>query len=112
MKRLLDELKDAKTDKRRRRDLTQFLREFCSFVHSLQASAATGRDQFFKAILNNDMLTAIDLSISSRSAATRHAAIEIIAMVVDYNLLYVREFLHRQARGVPEDRPVRFLFCF
>ncbi|KAI6223068.1 hypothetical protein M3Y99_01463900 [Aphelenchoides fujianensis] len=105
MSQLFDELKNPATESRRRRDLTQFLREFCSFVHSLQSSAASGRDQFFKSILNNDLLSAIDLCISSGSFATRNSAIEIISMIVDYNSLFMRDFLLRQARSVPEDKP-------
>ncbi|KAI6213365.1 hypothetical protein M3Y94_00141700 [Aphelenchoides besseyi] len=110
MKRLFDELKTPDLDMRRRRDLTQFLREFCSFVHSLQSSAASGREQFFKTILTNDMLSAIDLCISSGSPSTRNSAIEIVAMIIDYNSLFMRDFLLRQARSVPEDRPDDVLF--
>jgi protein phosphatase-4 regulatory subunit 3 len=106
MRQLFDELKSTETTPKRRRDLTQFLREFCSFVHSLQASAASNREQFFKTILNNDLLSAISLCISSGLASTRNSAIEIISMIVDYNPVFMRDFLLRQARSVPENKPV------
>jgi hypothetical protein len=107
MRQLFDELKSTETTAQRRRDLTQFLREFCSFVHSLQSSAAGDREQFFKTILNNDMLSAINLCISNGLPSTRNSAIEIISMIVDYNPMFMRDFLLKQARTVSEDKPVR-----
>ncbi|CAD5223716.1 unnamed protein product [Bursaphelenchus okinawaensis] len=104
MKQLFDELKDPKTPQLRRRDLTKFLKEFCSFVHSLQASGG-GREQFFKTILNQDMLSGIDLCISSPLPTTRVASIDVISMIVDYNPIFMRDFLYKQAKSIPEDRP-------
>lgn len=91
----------------------QFLREFCSFVHSLQSSVAGGREQFFKTILTNDMLSAINLCISNGLRSTRNSAIEIISMIVDYNPVFMRDFLLRQSRGIAEDKPVSLYtkFC-
>lgn len=106
MKQLFDELKDPATSQTRRRDLTKFLKEFCSFVHSLQASAGGGREQFFKTILNHDMLSGIDLCISSGLPSTRNACIDIVSMIVDYNPIFMRDFLFKQAKSVPEENPV------
>jgi hypothetical protein len=89
--------------------LTQFLHEFCSFVHALQNSAAGGRDQFFKTILTNDMLSAVNLCISNGLPSTRNSAVEIVSMIVDYNPVFMRDFLLRQTRSVAEDKPVSFL---
>lgn len=112
MRTLFDELKSVDTTPGRRRDLTQFLREFCSFVHSLQSSASGGREQFFKTILTNDMLSAINLCISNGLPSTKNSAIEIISLIVDYNPVFMRDFLLRQARNVPDDKPVKFIKFF
>lgn len=48
MKQLFEELKDPKIPSKRQRDLTNFLKEFCSFAHSLQPTGPQGREQFFK----------------------------------------------------------------
>ncbi|CAD5232966.1 unnamed protein product [Bursaphelenchus xylophilus] len=104
MRQLFDELKDPKTPQIRRRDLTKFLKEFCSFVHSLQASGG-GREQFFKTILNQEMLAGIDLCISSPYPSTRVACIDVISMIIDYNPIFMRDFLFKQAKSIPEDKP-------
>lgn len=96
MRQLFDELKSTETTPQRRRDLTQFLHEFCSFVHSLQSSPAGGREQFFKTVLtNNDMLSAINLCISNGLRQTQNSAIEIVSMLIDYNALFMRDYLLR-----------------
>lgn len=48
MRQLFDELKDRSISTTRQRDLTNFLKEFCSFAHSLQPTGPQGREQFFK----------------------------------------------------------------
>lgn len=48
MKQLFDELKNPLIAPNRQRDLTNFLKEFCTFAHSLQPSGPQSRDQFFK----------------------------------------------------------------
>lgn len=50
MKQLFDELKDPSIAPNRQKDLTNFLKEFCTFAHSLQPSGPQSRDQFFKVI--------------------------------------------------------------
>ncbi|KAH7691375.1 hypothetical protein AAVH_40111, partial [Aphelenchoides avenae] len=48
MKQLFDELKDRDISQTRQKDLTNFLKEFCSFAHSLQPNGPQGRETFFK----------------------------------------------------------------
>lgn len=54
MKQLFDELRNPSITPKRQRDLTNFLKEFCSFAHSLQPSGPQGREQFFKVISDRD----------------------------------------------------------
>jgi hypothetical protein len=48
MQLLFEQLKKSDIPPARQRDLTKFLKEFCSFAHSLQPSGPQGREQFFK----------------------------------------------------------------
>jgi hypothetical protein len=52
------------------------------------------------------MLSAINLCISNGLPSTRNSAIEIVSMIVDYNPVFMRDFLLRQTRSVAEDKPV------
>lgn len=106
MKQLFEELKDPKIPSKRQRDLTNFLKEFCSFSHSLQPNGPQGREQFFKALMTNDVLSTIDPCISSSLSTTRAATVELLTMIVDFNPQLFRDFLLKQFRVISESRNV------
>uniref|UniRef100_A0A915CWL2 Serine/threonine-protein phosphatase 4 regulatory subunit 3-like central domain-containing protein n=1 Tax=Ditylenchus dipsaci TaxID=166011 RepID=A0A915CWL2_9BILA len=104
MKHLFEELRDPSISAMRQRDLTRFLKEFCSFAHSLQPSGPQGRDQFFKALMANDVLATIDPCITSTLSSTRAATVELLTMIVDFSPQIFRDYLVKQFRVIPETR--------
>jgi len=48
MQKLFEGLRNPDITPDTQRDLTNFLKEFCSFAHSLQPTGPQGREQFFK----------------------------------------------------------------
>ncbi|KAI1719250.1 component of IIS longevity pathway SMK-1 domain-containing protein [Ditylenchus destructor] len=104
MKQLFDELRNPSITPKRQRDLTNFLKEFCSFAHSLQPSGPQGREQFFKALMANDVLATIDPCITSSLSSTRAATVELLSMIVDFNPQLFRDYLLKQFRTIPESK--------
>jgi protein phosphatase-4 regulatory subunit 3 len=101
---LFRELKDANIMHARQKDLTNFLKEFCSFAQALQPSGPQGRENFFKTLMANDVLGIIEPCITSKLPATRTATVELLTMIVDFNPQIFRDYLIKQARTVPENK--------
>ncbi|KAL3068072.1 hypothetical protein niasHT_038062 [Heterodera trifolii] len=98
LQQLFEELRNSSINPERQRDLTNFLKEFCSFAHSLQPSGPQGKDQFFKTLIDNNVLGTIDPCISSPLPSTRTATVELLTIVVDFNPQLFRDFLMKQSR--------------
>uniref|UniRef100_A0A914LK23 Serine/threonine-protein phosphatase 4 regulatory subunit 3-like central domain-containing protein n=1 Tax=Meloidogyne incognita TaxID=6306 RepID=A0A914LK23_MELIC len=104
MQKLFEGLRNPDITPDTQRDLTNFLKEFCSFAHSLQPTGPQGREQFFKTLMANNVLEIIDPCISSPLASTRTATVELLSIIVDFNAQIFRDFLVRQFRIVPESK--------
>ncbi|KAL7073391.1 hypothetical protein ACQ4LE_007251 [Meloidogyne hapla] len=102
MQKLFEGLRNPNITPDTQGDLTNFLKEFCSFAHSLQPTGPQGREQFFKTLMANNVLEIIDPCISSPLASTRTATVELLSIIVDFNAQIFRDFLVRQFRIVPE----------
>uniref|UniRef100_A0A914HJF2 Serine/threonine-protein phosphatase 4 regulatory subunit 3-like central domain-containing protein n=1 Tax=Globodera rostochiensis TaxID=31243 RepID=A0A914HJF2_GLORO len=98
LQQLFEELRNPLIEPERQRDLTNFLKEFCSFAHSLQPNGPQGKDQFFRTLIDNNVLGTIDPCISSSLPTTRTATVELLTIVVDFNPQLFRDFLMKQSR--------------
>uniref|UniRef100_A0A915PJI6 Serine/threonine-protein phosphatase 4 regulatory subunit 3-like central domain-containing protein n=1 Tax=Setaria digitata TaxID=48799 RepID=A0A915PJI6_9BILA len=102
LKDLFDQLKDPATTTERRKDLTMFLKEFCSFSTSLQPNGPQGRENFYKTLMQNDVLAAIEPCITSKDLQTRATTVEMFVMIVEFNPQTARDYLLQQGRGFGE----------
>ncbi|VDK68926.1 unnamed protein product [Onchocerca ochengi] len=102
LKDLFDQLKDPTTTTERRKDLTMFLKEFCSFSTSLQPNGPQGRENFYKTLMQNDVLAAIEPCITSKDVQTRATTVEMFVMIVEFNPQTARDYLLQQGRGFGE----------
>ncbi|EJW78478.1 hypothetical protein WUBG_10613 [Wuchereria bancrofti] len=107
LKDLFDQLKDPATTTERRKDLTMFLKEFCSFSTSLQPNGPQGRENFYKlffiqTLMQNDVLAAIEPCITSKDVQTRATTVEMFVMIVEFNPQTARDYLLQQGRGFGE----------
>ncbi|KAM3717238.1 Serine/threonine-protein phosphatase 4 regulatory subunit [Dirofilaria immitis] len=102
LKDLFDQLKDSTTTTERRKDLTLFLKEFCSFSTSLQPNGPQGRENFYKTLMQNDVLAAIEPCITSKDVQTRATTVEMFVMIVEFNPQAARDYLLQQGRGFGE----------
>ncbi|EJD76774.1 CBR-SMK-1 protein [Loa loa] len=102
LKDLFDQLKNPATTTERRKDLTMFLKEFCSFSTSLQPNGPQGRENFYKTLMQNDVLAAIEPCITSKDVQTRATTVEMFVMIVEFNPQTARDYLLQQGRGFGE----------
>lgn len=70
-------------------DMFQFLREFTSFLHSLQQT----REPFFKSLHEHGILQVIEVGLSVRDEKVNTIAIEILSQFVEAAPTLVREFI-------------------
>jgi hypothetical protein len=73
----------------KRVDMFQFLREFTSFLHSLQQT----REPFFKSLHEHGILQVIEVGLSVRDEKVNTIAIEILSQFVEAAPTLVREFI-------------------
>ncbi|CAG9538457.1 unnamed protein product [Cercopithifilaria johnstoni] len=104
LKDLFDQLKNPATTTERRKDLTMFLKEFCSFSTSLQPNGPQGRENFYKTLMQNDVLAAIEPCITSKDIQTRATTVEMFVMIVEFNPQTARDYLLQQGRGFGESK--------
>ncbi|VDM24038.1 unnamed protein product [Toxocara canis] len=117
LKELFDQLKDPSISTERRKDLTMFLKEFCSFSTSLQPNGPQGREVFYKTLMQNDVLATIEPCIMSKDPQTMATTVEMFVMIVEFNPQTARDYLLQQGRNLSEAKNVRlcilasFLVC-
>jgi len=102
LKQLFSELKQTDIAPQRQKDLTCFLKEFCTFAQSLQPNGQQGRETFFKVLMQNDVFQILDPCMSSSIPLTQAMTVELLGMIVDFALKTFREFLTKQ--DLPEDQ--------
>lgn len=96
LKQLFSELKQTDIAPQRQKDLTCFLKEFCTFAQSLQPNGQQGRETFFKVLMQNDVFQILDPCMSSSIPLTQAMTVELLGMIVDFALKTFREFLTKQ----------------
>uniref|UniRef100_F1KRM0 Serine/threonine-protein phosphatase 4 regulatory subunit 3A n=1 Tax=Ascaris suum TaxID=6253 RepID=F1KRM0_ASCSU len=102
LKKLFDQLKDPSTSTERRKDLTMFLKEFCSFSTSLQPNGPQGREVFYKTLMQNDVLATIEPCIMSKDPQTMATTVEMFVMIVEFNPQIARDYLLQQGRNLSD----------
>lgn len=81
----------------RQKDLTCFLKEFCTFAQSLQPNGQQqGRESFFRMLMQNDVFQILDPCMSSTIPVTQAMTVELLGMIVDFALRTFREYLMNQ----------------
>uniref|UniRef100_A0A914REF1 Serine/threonine-protein phosphatase 4 regulatory subunit 3-like central domain-containing protein n=1 Tax=Parascaris equorum TaxID=6256 RepID=A0A914REF1_PAREQ len=112
LKKLFDQLKDPSTSTERRKDLTMFLKEFCSFSTSLQPNGPQGREVFYKTLMQNDVLATIEPCIMSKDPQTMATTVEMFVMIVEFNPQIARDYLLQQGRNLSDAKNVRISFSY
>ncbi|PAV83225.1 hypothetical protein WR25_03479 isoform A [Diploscapter pachys] len=104
MKELFEQLKDPETGVAQRRDLAFFLKEFITLSSSLPSNGPQSKDNFYKALSNNDILGVIEPCIISPDVDTRVTIVEMLALLVEHNPQQVRDYLLRQAKDKQQEQ--------
>lgn len=92
MKQLFSQLSDdSPAFNEKRRDLVLFLKELCTFSHTLQ-----NRETFIKTLSSNGLLHTIELLLSSEDNVIKLGAVDILTYIVDYSPSMVREYALQQ----------------
>ncbi|XP_078464684.1 serine/threonine-protein phosphatase 4 regulatory subunit 3-like isoform X7 [Lampetra planeri] len=97
---LFAQLTDEATDDEKRRELVNFLKEFCAFSQTLQPQ---DRDNFFKALSCLGILPALEVVLGMDDAQVRNAATDIFSYIVEYSPSMVREFVVQEALQNDDD---------
>ncbi|XP_059841956.1 serine/threonine-protein phosphatase 4 regulatory subunit 3 [Hypanus sabinus] len=97
---LFAQLTDEATDDHKRRELVNFLKEFCAFSQTLQPQ---NRDAFFKTLANLGILPALEIVLGMDDIQVRTAATEIFSYLVEYSPSMVREFVMQEAQQSDDD---------
>ncbi|XP_019618676.1 PREDICTED: serine/threonine-protein phosphatase 4 regulatory subunit 3A-like isoform X1 [Branchiostoma belcheri] len=97
---LFAQLTDEATDDNRRRELVNFLKEFCTFSQTLQPQA---KESFFKTLSNLGILPALEVILSMDDPEVRQACTDIIMYIVEYSPSMVREFIMQEANQQDDD---------
>ncbi|XP_078260995.1 serine/threonine-protein phosphatase 4 regulatory subunit 3B isoform X3 [Rhinoraja longicauda] len=97
---LFAQLTDEATDDHKRRELVNFLKEFCAFSQTLQPQ---NRDAFFKTLANLGILPALEIVLGMDDIQVRAAATDIFSYLVEYSPSMVREFVMQEAQQSDDD---------
>ncbi|XP_069787587.1 serine/threonine-protein phosphatase 4 regulatory subunit 3B-like isoform X2 [Narcine bancroftii] len=97
---LFAQLTDEATDDHKRRELVNFLKEFCAFSQTLQPQ---NRDAFFKTLANLGILPALEIVLGMDDVQVRAAATDIFSYLVEYSPSMVREFVMQEAQQSDDD---------
>ncbi|KAF8382263.1 smk-1, partial [Pristionchus pacificus] len=103
MTALFKELVDPVCLPARRRELSAFLKELCALSGALQQTGTNSKEAFYKALLNHDVLRAIEPTFRGKDGLTKQTMTEILHMVSEYNSQAVREFIIHQSKDKADD---------
>ena len=77
----------------KRRDLVLFLKELCTFSHTLQLQ---NRELFIKTLSQLGLLHTIELLLTADDVSIKLGAVDILTYIVDYSPSMVREYALQQ----------------
>ncbi|GMT37324.1 hypothetical protein PFISCL1PPCAC_28621, partial [Pristionchus fissidentatus] len=103
MNELFSELIDPNTNRLRRKELFAFLKELCAMSSTLQQSGPQSKEAFYKALMQNDVLCAIEPAMRSDDQDIKAIMTETLHMVVEYNSNACRDFIIRQCKDRRDD---------
>uniref|UniRef100_A0A8C7YMX5 Serine/threonine-protein phosphatase 4 regulatory subunit 3 n=1 Tax=Oryzias sinensis TaxID=183150 RepID=A0A8C7YMX5_9TELE len=92
------QLTDEATDDSKRRELVNFVKEFCAFSQTLQPQ---NRDAFFKTLANLGILPALEIGMNDLQV--RAAATDIFSYLVEFSPSMVREFVMQEPQQTDDD---------
>ncbi|OTF81076.1 serine/threonine-protein phosphatase 4 regulatory subunit 3-like [Euroglyphus maynei] len=99
LKELFRQLSDSEPSfQEKRRDLVLFLKELCTFSHTLQ-----NRETFIKTLSSFGLLQTIETLLICDDAAIKLGAVDLLTYVVDYSPSMVREYALQQE--INTDKP-------
>ncbi|KAF6721438.1 Serine/threonine-protein phosphatase 4 regulatory subunit 3-A [Oryzias melastigma] len=94
------QLTDEATDDSKRRELVNFVKEFCAFSQTLQPQ---NRDAFFKTLANLGILPALEIVMGMNDLQVRAAATDIFSYLVEFSPSMVREFVMQEPQQTDDD---------
>ncbi|KAG7511762.1 serine serine/threonine-protein phosphatase 4 regulatory subunit 3B [Solea senegalensis] len=94
------QLTDEATDDSKRRELVNFVKEFCAFSQTLQPQ---NRDAFFKTLANLGILPALEIVMGMDDLQVRAAATDIFSYLVEFSPSMVREFVMQEPQQTDDD---------
>uniref|UniRef100_A0A8C5GY74 Serine/threonine-protein phosphatase 4 regulatory subunit 3 n=1 Tax=Gouania willdenowi TaxID=441366 RepID=A0A8C5GY74_GOUWI len=92
------QLTDEATEDSKRRELVNFVKEFCAFSQTLQPQ---NRDAFFKTLANLGILPALEIGMDDLQV--RAAATDIFSYLVEFSPSMVREFVMQEPQQTDDD---------
>ncbi|XP_061546619.1 serine/threonine-protein phosphatase 4 regulatory subunit 3-A-like isoform X2 [Phycodurus eques] len=93
-------LTDEGTEDSKRRELVNFVKEFCAFSQTLQPQ---NRDAFFKMLANLSILPALEIVMGMDDLQVRAAATDIFSYLVEFSPSMVREFVMQELQQPDDD---------
>lgn len=88
MKELFRQLSDdAPSFNEKRKDLVLFLKELCTFSHTLQ-----NRENFIKTLSSLGLLQIIETLLCCDDVAIKLGAVDLLTYIVDYSPSMIREY--------------------
>uniref|UniRef100_A0A8C9YLS4 Serine/threonine-protein phosphatase 4 regulatory subunit 3 n=1 Tax=Sander lucioperca TaxID=283035 RepID=A0A8C9YLS4_SANLU len=94
------QLTDEATEDSKRRELVNFVKEFCAFSQTLQPQ---NRDAFFKTLANLGILPALEIVMGMDDLQVRAAATDIFSYLVEFSPSMVREFVMQEPQQTDDD---------
>ncbi|XP_061767201.1 serine/threonine-protein phosphatase 4 regulatory subunit 3B isoform X1 [Nerophis ophidion] len=94
------QLTDESTEESKRRELVNFVKEFCAFSQTLQPQ---NRDAFFKMLANLGILPALEIVMGMDDLQVRAAATDIFSYLVEFSPSMVREFVMQEPQQTDDD---------
>uniref|UniRef100_A0A3Q3IE75 Serine/threonine-protein phosphatase 4 regulatory subunit 3 n=1 Tax=Monopterus albus TaxID=43700 RepID=A0A3Q3IE75_MONAL len=94
------QLTDEATEDSKRRELVNFVKEFCAFSQTLQPQ---NRDAFFKTLANLGILPALEIVMGMDDMQVRAAATDIFSYLVEFSPSMVREFVMQEPQQTDDD---------
>nr|XP_061821551.1 serine/threonine-protein phosphatase 4 regulatory subunit 3-like isoform X2 [Nerophis lumbriciformis] len=94
------QLTDEATEESKRRELVNFVKEFCAFSQTLQPQ---NRDAFFKMLANLGILPALEIVMGMDDLQVRAAATDIFSYLVEFSPSMVREFVMQEPQQTDDD---------
>lgn len=97
LQNLFNQIISSETSLERKRELVQFLREYCMFSQTIQPKQ---RECFFKILASLKILSAVEVALSSNDQIIKSAAIDIFTYLVEYSPHMTREHAVQQREGL------------